>query len=104
MKLIELVDTTQRTDLDNRNPPPPRPPRGEGEGPRGGLYWLREAQLVPINPIANEIVFPSGQTVLLQPERFGLTSEEIMQVLAQHGSGEHSAADEYQTYLNGTEL
>lgn len=101
--LMELVSALDRKTDQGSGDPPPRPPRGEGQGPRDGVYWLRDDMFVPITGKANEIVFLSGQVVMLDPQRFGLTEQKIMAALQAVGTGPHSAASEYQTYLNGTD-
>src|SRR4051812_13661064 len=100
-KLIELVTTMDHT-VDDSPPPPHSKPRDEGQGPREGLFWMRGDALVPIAGQANEIVFLSGQVVMLNPEKFGLTPAAIMRVLAPHGNAQHSPAQEYATFLQGT--
>lgn len=103
--LMELVADLDRNNDTGFREPPPRPPhpRGEGDGPRGGMFWLHGAQCLRIATKVNEIVFPSGQAVLLNPETYGLTPAAIMQELRPHGSGQYSPASAYQQYLDGTD-
>lgn len=101
-KLMELVADLDRNNDTGFRDPPPRP-RGEGDGPRGGMFWLHGEALFRIDPKVNEIVSPSGQAVLLNPDKFGLTPEAIMQELRPHGEGQYSPANEYQQYLDGTD-
>lgn len=85
-------------------PPPPREPydRGRGDEPKGGDFWFRNGTKNPITGTANEIVNLSGQVMLLDPEKFGITADEVMEYLkARDSSG--AAAKEYESYLSGTE-
>ena len=102
-KFMEAVDLLNKI---SNSPPPPknRIPKGEGNGPKNGKFWLRGASLIKIAGTANEITNLSGQVVIIHPEIFGYTPDELMSYIKSKthpldAKKQYSAIQEYETYL-----
>lgn len=91
--------------IDTSPPRPPKPKnRGEPNEPKGGCYWMKGLQMIPITGTCNKITNLSGQHVLTEPEEFGFSTDDIMDFLKSHrfGAGDdYDASGEYTKYLAG---
>lgn len=97
--LIETMVMDRTRDVTGNPPPRVRKPKGEGNGPSEGVYWMRGSVVFPISGTTNEIVSLAGQVVMIDPEKFGLSKSELLSALKVGGEGQYSPVQEYTRYL-----